>query len=243
MCSLSNAGSDTVAKALASTLVHLSNNETAYTRLVDEIRTTFSSLESIHQGPQLISCSYLRSCLDEAMRLNPPQSELQWRTVSPGGAVINGEHIPEGYKVAISLDAIHHNPIYFPDPYTYNPDRFMPKSISAEPTLKKPKFDFFPTSRANTIFPSSPSALSPNSFQGMNFATPTSSREHPAFAPFLLGPRSCVGKPLAYLEMSLALARLVWCMDFRIADSKGNASNDGVQRCMLQFKRREDVDL
>ena len=41
------------------------------------------------------------------------------------------------------------------------------------------------------------------------------------FAPFLIGPRSCVAKPLAYLEMSLAVAVLVWSMDFRAAGTLG----------------------
>lgn len=35
-----------------------------------------------------------------------------------------------------------------------------------------------------------------------------------AFAPFSYGPRSCVGRPFAYLELTLALARTVWLYDF-----------------------------
>jgi len=58
-----------------------------------------------------------------------------------------------------------------------------------------------------------------------------------------------VGKPLAYLEMSLALARMVWCMDFRAADvgdeGKGDAPMaDGSQKgFMLQFRRRKGVEI
>lgn len=42
-----------------------------------------------------------------------------------------------------------------------------------------------------------------------------------AFAPFSLGPRSCLAKPLAYLELSLALARLVFLMDFEAVNTTG----------------------
>ena len=35
-----------------------------------------------------------------------------------------------------------------------------------------------------------------------------------AFAPFSYGPRSCIGRPFAYLELTLALARTVWLYDF-----------------------------
>jgi cytochrome P450 len=40
-----------------------------------------------------------------------------------------------------------------------------------------------------------------------------------AFAPFSLGPRNCIGRPLAYREMDLILARLCWEFDIKRAES------------------------
>lgn len=40
------------------------------------------------------------------------------------------------------------------------------------------------------------------------------------FIPFSIGPRSCVGKPLAYAQSMLTLARLLWEFDIRRADSE-----------------------
>ncbi|KAK5121604.1 hypothetical protein LTR85_004776 [Meristemomyces frigidus] len=37
------------------------------------------------------------------------------------------------------------------------------------------------------------------------------------FCPFSLGHRSCLGKPLVYMELSIAIARLVWEYDMRLA--------------------------
>ncbi|KAJ3497466.1 hypothetical protein NLG97_g1880 [Lecanicillium saksenae] len=37
-----------------------------------------------------------------------------------------------------------------------------------------------------------------------------------AFNPFLVGPRNCIGQNLAYAEMRLILARLIWRFDFRL---------------------------
>lgn len=51
--------------------------------------------------------------------------------------------------------------------------------------------------------------------------TPGGTEQPSAFAPFLLGPRSCLAKPLAYLEMSLALAMILWTMDFETVDGRG----------------------
>ncbi|THV46126.1 hypothetical protein BGAL_0414g00050 [Botrytis galanthina] len=36
-----------------------------------------------------------------------------------------------------------------------------------------------------------------------------------AFAPFSLGPRGCPGKMMAYMEMGIVMARMVFCFDFR----------------------------
>ena len=224
-------------------MFYLSRNNIAYEKLRDEVHSTFPSLDYIRQGPLLTSCQYLRACLDEAMRLAPPLSGPLWREVCARGATIDGQHVPEGYEVAIDLYSLHHNPSYFPNPDVFDPDRFMPKA-AAKPTLRKPKFDYFPSSRANTKFPNSPSAISPNSFQGMYFPSSSSAKENPAFASFLPGSGSCLGKPLAYLEMSVTLARLIWCFDFRAADSSQTCETKGLHlETMIQFRRREDREL
>ncbi|KAK3938549.1 cytochrome P450 monooxygenase [Diplogelasinospora grovesii] len=41
-----------------------------------------------------------------------------------------------------------------------------------------------------------------------------------AFQPFSIGPRNCIGKNLAYMEMRLILARLVWNFDISFADDE-----------------------
>ncbi|KAF2102973.1 cytochrome P450 [Rhizodiscina lignyota] len=47
-----------------------------------------------------------------------------------------------------------------------------------------------------------------------------------AFQPFSVGPRSCIGRNLAYAEMHLIIARLVWNFDIRLAQG----SDDWDQR-------------
>ena len=46
-----------------------------------------------------------------------------------------------------------------------------------------------------------------------------------AFCPFSLGSRGCVGKGMAYKELSIVLARLVYCFDMRIAP--GTTAGEG----------------
>jgi cytochrome P450 len=45
-----------------------------------------------------------------------------------------------------------------------------------------------------------------------------------AFAPFSMGPRSCLALPLAYLELQLAVARLIFMMDFEAVNNQGGGS-------------------
>ncbi|KAF7949223.1 hypothetical protein EAE96_008390 [Botrytis aclada] len=42
-----------------------------------------------------------------------------------------------------------------------------------------------------------------------------------AFAPFSLGPKGCPGKMMAYMEMGIMMARMVFCFDFRRARDGG----------------------
>ena len=46
-----------------------------------------------------------------------------------------------------------------------------------------------------------------------------------AFMPFSSGSRGCVAKPLAYLEMSLAVARVVWLGDMKVAGTEGEGGS------------------
>ncbi|KAK4695064.1 hypothetical protein P7C71_g2615, partial [Lecanoromycetidae sp. Uapishka_2] len=235
------AGGDTTSTALASVLFYLSRNDAAHARLNHEIRSTFRSVETIRQGRLLNSCKYLRACLEEAMRLAPPAPGALWREVCHGGAVVDEQQIPAGYDVAVCQYAICHNAEYFPDPYVFNPERFIVSS-----SKEKPGDDYFShvsTSKSSPYL--SPSALSPSISTPFPFTpsvssplprTPGGTEKPPSFAPFLIGPRSCVAKPFAYLEMSLAIARLVWLMDFRTADRTG----EGKPHCGIVGRERNE---
>jgi hypothetical protein len=55
---------------------------------------------------------------------------------------------------------------------------------------------------------------------------------HDAFAAFSTGSRSCAGKPMAYLESSLILAKTLWYFDFEAATGRlgevGGGNADGI---------------
>lgn len=87
--------------------------------------------------------------------------------------VIDGHVVPPGTQVGVNVYALHHNETYFPEPFRFRPERWLPEHAALA--------------------------------------------DKKAFAPFLVGPRSCAGKAMAYLEASLVLAKTLWYFDFEPA--------------------------
>lgn len=94
-----------------------------------EIRSTFSTSADIRGGPRLSGCRYLRACIDESLRMSPPVPGTLWREAVPGDQdkplVIDGQIIPAGTQIGVSIYSLHHNKEYFPDPFKFQPERWL----------------------------------------------------------------------------------------------------------------------
>ena len=71
----------------------------------------------------------------------------------------------------------------------------------------------YTSNRSPLNFPESPSSFDPSRWLSISKASSNPSVAS-AFNPFSLGPRNCIGRNLAYLEMRLILAHLIWAFDF-----------------------------
>ncbi|KAI0170438.1 cytochrome P450 [Pestalotiopsis sp. NC0098] len=124
-----SAGGDTVSTAMAGVFFYLARNNRCYDKLADEIRSKFKAGSEIQGGPQLSSCRYLRACIDETLRMSPPVGGTLWReTAEPDSKepfVVDGHIIPPGTHVGVNTYSIHHNEEYFPDPFTFSPERWL----------------------------------------------------------------------------------------------------------------------
>ncbi|EME47424.1 hypothetical protein DOTSEDRAFT_123996 [Dothistroma septosporum NZE10] len=173
------AGSDTTSTTLAATLHYLLRNPATLTRLEDEIRSAFTSAAEICSGPSMQSCTYLRACIDETMRLTPAVGGVLPREVLPGGLSIPalGLRLPSGIDVGVPIYAIHHHASYVVDPFTFDPTRWLGEKGH------------------------------PQDKEALNAV----------FNPFSIGHRACLGKPLVYMELNIAIAKLVWEFDVRLS--------------------------
>ena len=195
-------GTDTTATALASLFFYVSRHPTVYAELTKEIRTTFTTIDAIYSGPELSGCTYLHACISECLRITTPFPSPLWREVGDGGITLTDttHTIPAGIDVATAAYALHHNSYYFPDPFSFKPERWI-------------------------VGPENPA-------KNVDVAKS-------AFIPFSIGPRACVGKSLALRELSIAVARIVWSLDFRMADGEMAKLGEG-NPGMGKGRHRED---
>ena len=167
---------------MAGCFYYLSRRPEINAKVCAEVRHAFDSADDIRNGQKLHSCVYLYACIDEALRMSPPVGGALWREVCQGGVNIDGRNVPQGYDVGVGIYAIHHNPDYYPDSYSYKPERWIP----GEATSK----EFVDLARA-------------------------------AFSAFSIGPVGCLGKNLAYLELRVTLAKVLWTLDMKqVADDQ-----------------------
>ncbi|KAK3687938.1 cytochrome P450, partial [Podospora appendiculata] len=140
------AGGMTTSGALTAVFFYLSRHPATYARLAAEVRTTFPDAKSIRSGPLLASCTYLRAVIDESLRMSVPTTSMPWReeeqengtsssTTNPRTAepfVVDGHVIPPGTMVVVNTYCIMHNPAYFPDPFAFQPERWLDDQANSE---------------------------------------------------------------------------------------------------------------
>lgn len=185
------AGSDTTSTTLAATLFYLVRSPDALAKLCAEVRGAFNEVEDIVSGTRLNELVYLKACIDEALRLAPAVPGAPPREVMEGGAMVDGIYLPAGTDCGTPVYSIHRQERYYREPEQYIPERWIEGA-----TCK----------------------ASGTSWQTTKDEIETARH---AFCPFSIGPRGCIGKSMAFMEMRLTLARLIFLFDMSLADRRG----------------------
>eukprot|EP00884_Botryococcus_braunii_P023100 jgi/Botrbrau1/9474/Bobra.0252s0093.1 len=217
------AGHDTTGNTIAWTLFAISRNPEIEARITAELDAAGLLASPIEPDPRelqledLYKLPYLDAVIKESMR---------YYLVVPTGTVrinddedvvlSNGFVIPRRTSVTSFLGGIHMNPLAYPDPNKFDPERWL------EPNAKFIKVEYakwqsYPGAEGRFPIASSGSTVSARDID------PSELRQRgfvPRFIPFSHGRRDCVGQTLAKLSIVSTLARLLGHFHFRLAEDR-----------------------
>lgn len=117
------AGADSTAVMLATIIFHLIQNPSVRSKLATEIenhrKTSSGSLD-----PETIP--YLRAVVKEGLRLGMANPTRLTRVVPPSTVLKVGQYIiPSGTVVGCAAYTLHHDPLLFPEPFKFRPERWL----------------------------------------------------------------------------------------------------------------------
>jgi cytochrome P450 len=129
------AGHETTANALCWTFHLLAQHPEVERRLHEEIDAVLGDrLPGLDDVPHL---TYTERVLAESMRLYPPAWNIGRQSLADYS--VGGYTLPAGSLFAVSTWVTQHDERWFPDPFRFDPERFLPAARAA-----RPKFSYFP---------------------------------------------------------------------------------------------------
>ncbi len=129
------AGHETTANALCWTFHLLAQHPDVERRLHEEVDAVLGDrLPGLDDVPRL---QYAERVLAESMRLYPPAWNIGRQGVADYS--VRGYTLPKGSLYAVSTWVTHHDERWWPDPFRFDPERWLPEARAA-----RPKFSYFP---------------------------------------------------------------------------------------------------
>lgn len=99
----------------------------------------------------------------------------------------------------------------------------------------------YASNRSTLNFPDNPFIFDPSRWlSSKNFSSSKASypSSPSAFNPFSLGPRNCLGRNLAYLEMRLILAHLLWAFDLEAYEGEEGIGRWEEQKSWILWEKK-----
>eukprot|EP01133_Synstelium_polycarpum_P008148 gene8148-9567_t len=125
------AGTEMTSSAIEWFILFMINNPDIQTRarneLLEAVGADVNQVELSHRN----KTPYLVALLKEVLRIKPIAS-LGLPRAAKESIIINDVYIPKGTQVVMNVYALHHDKDIYPDPETFNPDRFMSGEHSSD---------------------------------------------------------------------------------------------------------------
>ncbi|KAF9056858.1 cytochrome P450 [Rhodocollybia butyracea] len=124
------AGSDTVGNACNIGTFYALKYPSIHQKLKKELDEVWPDKDRPMNYAALENLPYLTAFIKEVLRFSLGAMHPLPRVVGPSTPKIGGLKIPPGTVVGMSVKFLHTNPDVFPDPYTFNPDRWLVQDTS-----------------------------------------------------------------------------------------------------------------
>lgn len=125
------AGQDTSSSVIAYTLYLLAIHPDVQEKLRKEVDECFSTHGEHPSMDVVTKLTYLHCVVSEALRMYPPLVRIERSPVEDYVLGDTGIKLKKGDLAAIPVYAMHHDPEFFPDPFTFNPERFNDENIGS----------------------------------------------------------------------------------------------------------------
>ncbi|WNG32438.1 cytochrome P450 [Archangium violaceum] len=118
------AGHETTAIGLAWALHHLHHHPDTLERLLKEL----APLGAVPEPEALAKLPYLGAVCDESLRLHPVVAVVGRRTAAP--FTLRGRELPVGTGIMAAICVVHRDPVLYPEPERFRPERFLERKYS-----------------------------------------------------------------------------------------------------------------
>ncbi|KAH8586543.1 benzoate-para-hydroxylase [Bisporella sp. PMI_857] len=209
-------GSDTTSSTMTNFMDFVSRDQELQAEIFAELLEAFPEpRDSGWVAPEEVSgkLRLLNAALKEVMRLRPTSSTGLERVVPDGGRYVAGMFLPAGSLVSVPTVAIHHNS-----------EIYRVSNPAASVTL------ILTTSK-------NPEKLDPQRWLDPDAGDLTN-----YFVPFSTGPRACMGRNFAWMEMSKTLATIFRLFKFERSTSELSETREGffvkIAECSVRISLR-----
>ncbi|KAI5751017.1 hypothetical protein M8J77_003427 [Diaphorina citri] len=176
------AGTDTTKTANFAVLLMLALHPEVQDKAYEEVISILGTDKTKEPSYEdLQNMRYLEMIIKESLRLYPPVPIVA-RQIFTDHEIFEDVELPRGTLMVVNVYTIHRDPVYYPDPNKFDPDRFLPGEAAKRPVG--------------------------------------------SYVPFLVGPRDCLGKKYAMLQMKTVASTIL--RNYRILPSPTCANMEQV---------------
>ena len=123
-------GYDTTSALITMTSYCLACNQGPQEKLYQELKESFDQNGGIFDYETISGLKYLDAVVSETLRILPPAPNIERRLLEDYTFKKNEINVPKGGSIVLPIWSIHHDDTLWPEPESFQPERFLPENRS-----------------------------------------------------------------------------------------------------------------